>query len=58
MADQIPSIPQKIGRISTAATWNTTVLRKEIAADTIPLLRAVMKEEPKILKPQSRNETE
>lgn len=56
MAAQMPSMPQKIGKISTAATWNTTVLRKEIVADTIPLLRAVKNEEPKILNPQSKKE--
>ena len=53
-ANQIPFMPRIIGRISTAATWNTRVRRKEIAADIPPLLSAVKKDEPKILKPLNR----
>ena len=49
-----PLIPKIAGRISTAAIWKTSVRRKEIAADTPPLLSAVKKEEPKILKPLNR----
>ena len=58
MASQTPSMSKKMGRISTAATWKTSVRRKEMAADTPPLPRAVKKEEPKIANPEKRKETE
>ena len=32
----------------TEATWNTSVLRKEMIADVTPSLRAVKKPEPKM----------
>ena len=54
-AIQMPSIPRISGRKSTTVTWNTRVRRKEIAADTAPLLKAVKKADPKILKPFIRN---
>ena len=53
-ASQIPSIPKRSGSRQTAAIWNTSVRKKEIAADTAPLLRAVKKEEAKKLKPHMR----
>ena len=53
---QMPSIPKNPGRIKTAATWNTTVRRKDIAADTGPLLSAVKKDELKILKPHKKKD--
>ena len=56
-ASQIPSIPSTRGSVSTTATWNTSVRRNDIVADTIPLLSAVKNAEPKILKPLIRNET-
>ena len=46
MAHQMPSTPKKTGRIRIAATSNTTVRRKEIAAETTPLFSAVKKDEP------------
>lgn len=58
MAHQIPLIPKIAGRISSAANWITRVLRKEIVAEIIPLLRPVKKPEPNILNPQNRNEVE
>lgn len=41
-----------------AATWNTKVRRKEIAAETPPLLNAVKKDDPKIGYPENRKEKE
>lgn len=40
---QIPLMPRSSGRRSTAASWNTSVRRKEIAADISPLFNAVKK---------------
>ena len=58
MAHQTPSKPKKRGKIKTAATSKTTVRRKEIAAETIPLFNAVKNEDAKILKPANRNANE
>ena len=55
---QIPSICKNTGRISTAAIWNTSVRRNEIAAEISPLLSAVKNDEPKIENPAKRNENE
>ena len=52
----IPSRPKTIGKNTTATTWNTTVLRKEITAETTPSLRAVKNDEPKIPNPQIKND--
>ena len=40
---QIPSSSRNAGRISTPAHWNTSVRKKEMAADTKPLFSAVKK---------------
>lgn len=58
MESQIPSVSQKSGRIRTAPVWNTSVLIKEIAADTRPLFKAVKKDDPKIANPENKNEKE
>ena len=58
MESQIPSVLRKIGRTNTAATWNTRVRRKDMAADTPPFPRAVKKDEPKIPNPAKRKEAE
>ena len=58
MESQIPSSFQIIGSSSTAATWNTSVLRNEINADVSPSFNAVKNEEPKIENPENRNENE
>ena len=58
MAHQTPSKPKKRGKIKTAATSKTTVRRKEIAAETIPLFNAVKNEDAKILNPANRNANE
>lgn len=55
---QIPSMPQKDGKTSTAAHSNTSVRRKEIRAEVSPSPRAVKKDEPKIEKPEHKNEQE
>ena len=55
---QIPSTPHTSGKSKIAAIWKTSVRRKEIAADTGPLFRAVKKPEPKIAKPAKRKEKE
>ena len=54
----MPSSFQISGRISIAAVWKTSVRRKEIIAETPPLLSAVKKDEVKMLKPASRNANE
>ena len=51
---QMPFMPSRWGNTRMAVTWNTRVRRKEITADTMPLLSAVKNAEPKMLKPQSR----
>lgn len=53
---QIPSRPPKSGSSKTAAAWNTTVRKNEIAAETPPLFNAVKNDEPKIAYPEKRNE--
>lgn len=56
-AHQMPSTPLKItGRIITAAIWNTSVRKNDIAADTAPFESAVKNDDEKILKPESTNE--
>ena len=45
IAPQIPSNPNIKGSSMTAASWNTSVRRKEISAEMRPLLRAVKKED-------------
>ena len=40
---QIPSMPKISGKLKTATTWKTKVLKKEITADVTPSLRAVKK---------------
>ena len=49
----MPSTRMTSGRMRTQVHWNTSVRRKEMAADTPPLFRAVKKEEEKMLKPAS-----
>lgn len=51
---QIPSNLRKIGSMKMAATSNTKVRKNEITAETIPLLSAVKKDEPIMLKPHRR----
>ena len=51
-----PSIPRIRGSSRTTAIWNTSVRKNEIAADTAPSLKAVKKEEAKMLKPQIKND--
>lgn len=58
IAHQMPSRSKKIGRIRTEIIWNTSVRRKEIVAETAPLLRAVKKADVKMLMPASKNEKE
>ena len=59
---QIPiiSLPsgKSNGKIKTAATWKTNVLKNEIIAEIGPLFKAVKKEEPKIANPANKNEKE
>ena len=43
--NQIPFIPKMEGMIKIMITWKTSVLKKEIRADTKPSLRAVKKDE-------------
>lgn len=54
MAHQIPSTSKKTGRIRTEEVWKIRVRKKEIAADTAPLFKAVKKEEEKIFRPARR----
>ena len=53
MDSHTPVMPISFGRISTMTIWNTKVRRKEIAADTAPLFRAVKKEEPHTFMPRT-----
>ena len=55
---QIPSVSQKIGKMSTARISKTNVRKKEIVAEVMPSLSAVKNEEPKMAKPEKRNEQE
>ena len=43
---QIPLIPQKMGKINTAAIWNTIVRKKDNRAEIQPLFSAVKNAEP------------
>ena len=40
-ASQMPSTPMISGRVRMDTTWNSSVRRKEMAADTVPLFSAV-----------------
>lgn len=53
-----PSSLKNIGRISTAASWNTSVRRNDTAAEIAPLFSAVKNDEHQMLKPESRNVNE
>lgn len=44
--NQIPSIPKIMGKISTAATWNSRLLKNEIRAEVSPSFNAVKKDDP------------
>ena len=55
MAYQMPSTSKISGRMSTEAVWNTSVRRKEIAAEINPFSSAVKNDEAKILKPANKN---
>lgn len=54
--NQTPSIPDGNirGKIMTVEVWKTIVRKNEIIADIPPLLSAVKKDEPKMLKPANR----
>ena len=56
VAAQMPSTCQNSGRMSTGATWNSRVRKKEMTADTRPLFSAVKNAEPKMAKPVKRKE--
>ena len=58
MDSQIPSSSQMSGNSSTAASWNTSVRRKDISALVRPSLSAVKNDEPNIEKPENRNANE
>ena len=47
-----------IGKIKTAATWKSKVLKNDIIADTGPLFNDVKKDEPKMAIPEKRKEKE
>ena len=50
----MPFNPQISGSINIIAIWKSSVLKKEIAAETTPLFNAVKKEDAKILMPLIR----
>ena len=58
MESHIPSVPSIRGSMITATIWKRSVLANEMAAETIPLFKAVKKEDPKMLNPIKRNEKE
>ena len=45
MANQMPSTPNRAGRINTAAVSNTNVRTVEMIAETLPLFKAVKNDE-------------
>ena len=45
MANQMPSTPNRAGRMNTAAVSNTKVRTVEMRAETLPLFKAVKNEE-------------
>lgn len=51
---QMPSMPNSIGSTMTAATWNTSVRRNEMTAETSPLLSAVKNAEAYMANPMNR----
>ena len=55
---QTPSTPKNIGNINTVAIWKTRVRKKEIAADTAPLLSPVKNDEAKMQNPEKKKERE
>jgi len=57
IASQIPLAPIRTGRTRIAPISKIKVLKIEITAETIPLLRAVKKAEPKIAIPLNRKDT-
>lgn len=58
IAYQMPSTSNRSGRRMTEDVWNTSVRRKEIAAEMKPLFSAVKNDEAKILKPANRKAKE
>ena len=54
----IPLIPKNIGRMSREPTWNSRVRKNDMVADKIPLLSAVKNDEPRMEKPENKNENE
>ena len=58
MDAHIPDAPMIKGKTMIAPTSNTSVRKKEIAADMVPLLSEVKNEDPKIEKPMSKNAKE
>ena len=51
IASHIPFSPQNTGNINIAITWNTSVRKKDITAETSPLFKAVKNAEANILNP-------
>ena len=46
---QTPSSLRMIGRMERATSWKTRVLKNDMIADTMPLLRAVKKDDANML---------
>ena len=55
-ASHTPMSPKTVGRSNSIPVSITSVRRKEITAEILPLQRAVKKEEPKMFMPQKRKE--
>lgn len=55
---QTPERPKNTGRINTAEIWNTSVLRKETAAEISPLPKAVNIEDTNIANPENIKDRE
>lgn len=51
---QMPSMPNSIGSTMTAATWNTSVRKNEMSAETSPLLSAVKNAEAYMANPMNK----
>ena len=52
----IPFVSNIKGRTTTEDSWNKSVLKNEITADTAPLFNAVKSPDANIFKPASKNE--
>ena len=58
IAHQIPLFPRSGGNKNAKPIWNNNVRDIDIIADTVPLFKAVKKQEANIENPQNKNTVE